>query len=118
RIRGVVARQKPRLDDVSEMHELRGGRFARPGEAFLVDRHLQCPGSQVNRGAVDRRDDGRHDISDDHWPIPAWVLERVERLLFGNYVATRLAETAALVDPPKTILQRPVRGLLKLHIEP
>jgi hypothetical protein len=116
-IRRRVGRDEPRFDEVSGMNQLSGARLACPGEAFLVDRHVQRPGTQLNGRALDAGDERGHDIADRHRSIPSWVFERVDRFLFGDHVTPGFAKAAAPINPAKPIVQRPVCGFLKLHVQ-
>ena len=50
-------------------------------------------------------------------PIPARVLEAVDRVPLGEDVALRLAEAAPLVDAPQPVVERAVGGILQLQVE-
>ena len=66
---------------------------------------------------VDASHHGGHDVAFGHPPRPAIGLEVVDRLAFGDDVAARLPEAAALVDAAHAAIDGLVRGLLQLHIE-
>ncbi len=106
-----VSTRSPRVDELCR----RG--FSRPRVALAIDRDSRAPDAELNRGAVDGCDDGRHDLSGAHWPVPARLAERLNRVPFRDHVPARFAEPAALVDPPQTFVKRLCRGFLKPKVD-